>query len=124
MGEIIFINWDIHTLFGWENEKSDLVIDAIIRGIEAGDNFPPVPVHKKGDSVFYLSPLRETPDGLPDAGHYRAIGHYITNTPLKCELLNDGPIWPDDMCTSIQDIIIIADNGQYGEHKARFSDYR
>ena len=55
MGEIIFINWDIHTLFGWENEKSDLVIDAIIRGIEAGDNFPPVPVHKKGDSVFYCA---------------------------------------------------------------------
>ena len=123
MSKIISLDLNHQTLFGWESEKSDLVIDSIIRGIEAGDEFPPVPVHEE-NGKYYLSPLRETPDGISDAGHYRAIGHYIANKPLRCELLNRGPIWQDSMMIPIPQISIVDDSGQFQEHKNRFPQYR
>ena len=58
MSKIILLDLTHQVLFGWELEKSDLVIDSIIHGIEANDDFPPVPVHKENEN-FYLSPLRQ-----------------------------------------------------------------
>ena len=56
MDKLISLDLNHQTLFGWELEKSDLVIDSIIRGIEAGDKFQPVPVHEENGN-YYLSPL-------------------------------------------------------------------
>ncbi len=124
MGKILFLDWNKHTLYGWERKKSRSVVDAIIKGIEAGYEFPAVPVHQEDDSTYYLSPLRETDDGLADGGHHRAIGHYLSRKPLKCELLYGGPIFPDEMCIAIQDIKIVDDTGDYEERKKRFPGYR
>ena len=44
LGDIVYLDLNSVDLFGWERKKSDLVIDSIVRGIEAGDEFPAVPV--------------------------------------------------------------------------------
>lgn len=123
MGRIIHLDLSKKVLIGWEEEKSDKVIEAIVRGIEAEDDFPAVPVHEE-NGIYYLSPLRENPDGLCDAGHYRAVGHFIANKPLKCELLNGGPPIPNEIEIPISRIILVDDTGQYEEHKRRFPNYR
>lgn len=123
MDRILSLDLNHQILFGWELEKSSLVIDSIIRGIEAGDSFPPVPIHEE-DGRYYLSVVRETFEGISDGGHYRAIGHYIANKPLRCELLSGGPILPDSMMIPIPKISIVDDSGQFLEHKGRYPQYR
>lgn len=123
---IFYLDWNTQELFGWENNKSDLVIDSIIRGIEAGDDFPPVPVHrdKEKSNRFYISPLREISPLFSDAGHYRALGHYIADKPLKCELCEGLSLLSDNDIVAIPNIIIVDDLGHYKEHKERFPNYR
>ena len=123
MAEIFYLDWNKHTLFGWETVKSDLVVDAIVRGIEAGDEFPPVHVHQ-GEKGYYLSPLRETSHGWTDGGHNRAVGHYIARQPLKCMLMRGGPIFPETLCVPIPEIILEDDRGQYQERREVFGQYR
>ncbi|MDP3882273.1 MAG: hypothetical protein Q8Q31_05340 [Nanoarchaeota archaeon] len=123
--KIFYLDWRIQRLFGWETEKSDLVVDAIIRGIEARDDFPPVPVHYDRENIFYISPLRENAhNSQPAGGHNRAVGHFIAHVSLKCELLNGPPIWPDEMCIEIPDIRIVDDRGQYAEQRTIHLAYR
>lgn len=123
MSEIIYLDLNKCNLFGWETKKSESVIEAIIKGIENNNEFPAVPVHEEfGD--YYLSPLKETHDGLPDGGHYRSLGHLESKKLLKCELLGGGPIWPHNMYIHISDISIVPDSGQFEEHKKRFPNYR
>ena len=132
MNHIFYLDWDSQKLFGWENRKSDLVIDAIIRSIEAGDDFPAVPVHQDQEdySKFYISPLRECSarflngEHLSDGGHHRAVGHYIAGKPLKCELDSGGPVVPESICVEIPDILIVDDKGEYQSNKKNFPNYR
>jgi hypothetical protein len=112
MDKIFYLDWTKHELYGWEAKKSGSAVDAIIRGIERGDDFPPVTVHEGEKNKFYISPLREASNGYVDGGHHRALGHYELRKPLKCELIEGGPIWPDEMCIPISDIIIVDDRGQ------------
>ncbi len=123
MAGIFYLDWKLDELVGWEEEKSGLVIEALIRGIAAGAEFPPVAVHSISANRYCISPLRETPDGLLDGGHCRAIAHYRTGTPLKCESLDGLPPVPEAWEVPISDIRLVDDSGQYEEHKARFPDY-
>ena len=47
MGETIKIDLHKSELFGFEREKSRLVVMSIMKGIQEGDEFPPVPIMKK-----------------------------------------------------------------------------
>ena len=123
MAEIICLDWGKDKLFGWEPEKSIAVVEAIVEGIDEGADFPPVAVHRLSENVYCISPLRETPDGLSDGGHYRAIGHYIRKKPLKCELLEGLPPIPKAWEVPIEKIELVPDSGQYSEHEERFSSY-
>ncbi|MFQ5531711.1 MAG: hypothetical protein ACE5ES_03795 [Candidatus Nanoarchaeia archaeon] len=86
MDKIRYLDLDSVELFGWETDKSDLLVDAICRGIELGDEFPPVPVHEI-EGKYYLSMIRDDPIGRSDGGHYRSVGHYIMKKPLKVEIV-------------------------------------
>lgn len=49
-------------LYGWERQKSSWVVEAIINGIGAGDEFPPVAIIKINDSTYRLSVSYQTLD--------------------------------------------------------------
>lgn len=78
----VFLDLNKVKLFGTENKKSDRVIEAVSKGIEMGDIFPPVPVCQVGDDEFEL--LESNYGG----GHHRAIGHYIVGKPLWCIVID------------------------------------
>jgi hypothetical protein len=127
--DIFYLDWKTQKLFGWENHKSDEVIDSIIRGIEAGDDFPAVDVYKdeKNPDVFYISPFREIFEKPTDGGHNRAIGHYIADKPLKCRLYVEGSFafdCPVFTHIEIPDIFIVDDTGEYDRRKKIFPNYR
>jgi len=123
---LFYLDWNIHRLFGYENYKSDKVIDSIIRGIEAGDDFPAVQIHQDVGikNKFYISPIIIHPDMFADGGHFRALGHYIANKPLKCELLSKPFPRIKESLIEIYNIIIVDDFHDYDWHKERFPNYR
>ena len=83
-----FLDLDKNELLGWEAEKEDLVVDAIIRGIDQGDQFPPVHVNRIGENRYCLDPCHEFQDtGISDGGHNRAVGHYIAGVPLRIKVV-------------------------------------
>jgi len=119
--EIVYLDLDEVELWGWEDSKSDLVIDAIVRGIEAGDDFPAVPVVrlKDGYCLWPFARLKGGRSSFTDGGHHRAAGHYIAGEPLKCRVVRTH----DDLTISnyywadvpIESIEIFDDDGEiYG----------
>jgi len=143
MGRPILLDLEKNSLFGWEHEKTDKVIDAIIRGIEAGDTFPNVKIFRgRGFGRFptglclYPSfetkiPLLDDSELVFDGGHSRAVAHYIMGVPLRCELVRlqleslplrvtEGYVrWID-----IKEIKIVDDKGEYESGKNRVGYYR
>lgn len=103
-------------LVGWEPFRSDKVIDAIVRGLEAGCLFPPVHVYRRQNGVYELVG--------PDGGHSRATGHYIVGSPLWVTL-HDSPTvvnrrsvaWQRDYQrfpdVSVRDFVLCTDRGEY-----------
>lgn len=106
-----YLNLNDVNLRGHEREKSDLVIDSIVRGIEAGDEFPAVNVIKLSETEFELTD-----------GHNRALGHYIANKPLKCRLSMREPT--PLLTHHIRDMILADDHGEYVTKKIVYPDYR
>jgi hypothetical protein len=86
--ETFHINLSSECLFGWETKQYDRIVASICRGIELGDEFPPVGVYCVNPCVYELSGTRikyRTPQGvlLTDiGGHHRAVAHYIMGKPL------------------------------------------
>lgn len=117
MDEITFLDLGKIELYGWETMKSDRMVDALVRGIEAGDDFPPVRVNKISDTVYWLA-LNH------DGGHRRAAAHYIAGKPLKVVI---EPL-PSGLGIShpypIKEIVLIDDRGQYEAVKRTDPNYR
>lgn len=128
--EIIYLDLEKVTLYGWEEENSIQTVDAIIRGIEAGDDFPAVPVYKIDEHEYWLDPNYLTEKGdafnpLTDGGHSRACGHYIEGKPLKCKLMHDiMPYFMRSNMIPIQRIILDDNPEDYKVRKKIFPDYR
>ncbi len=97
MSEETYLDLDKVIIFGRENYKSDLVIDSIIRGIEAGDDFPAVQVRERTDGNYELVD-----------GHRRFVGFYIAGKPLKVIKLRGicEPFMPFDL----RQTILVDDN--------------
>ena len=103
------------TLYGFESPKSKLVIEAIIKGIEAGDDFEEVHVFKINEKEYRIY----------WQGHCRAIGHYLAKRPLKCIIVNeDSPLHKNMKPIRIQDIELCGDKGEYQKAKEVFTKYR
>lgn len=121
-GQLLYLDLNHDELHGWEPKKSDKIIESLIKGIEAGNHFPPVPVHYE-HGIYYISPMWRTLGWHSDGGHHRAIAHYITNTLLKCELLPDMPFYPTSKTIPISKLLIVTDTGEFQSHKNRGSFY-
>lgn len=116
LGEIILICW--------EKRKSDKLVEAIQRGIEAKDIFPAVKVHKINSTLYQLVYGN-------DGGHTRAFGHYIANHPLRCKIISEGGFQEykdafgfEVTTLFLSDIQIIPDEGQYRIKKRVYPKYR
>jgi hypothetical protein len=84
------------TLFGWESPKLFDKVSCFIDLIEKEEEFPAVPVRKIDENTYSLVWGVKDKNNfiLTDGGHHRALAHYITNVPLKCELYQYSP-FPD-----------------------------
>jgi hypothetical protein len=93
MEKIFYLDLHINELYGWEKYKGLDYVTQMIEGIKRGNNFPPVPVLRTNNGLFYLSFNTKIPDNifLVDGGHNRAIAHYRARKPLKCMLLEGEP---------------------------------
>ena len=131
-GEQFYLHRDRHSLFGWEWKKSKQSVEAVVRGIRAGDKFPPVFVYKIDDCTFSIvgEYYVNTTDGeRKDGGHTRSIGHNIMNAPLFCEIKTNRPEvmpgYPDPYGTiKIPDIVLVDDMSYYLMKKKWFPNYR
>ncbi len=137
MTRLHLIDWNTETLFGSEGNKSVQTVDAIIRGIRAGDTFPPVMVHQGATGVFYIDLSRELfiDRGLlsgkgPDGGHHRALGHYHTNQPLLVDIVGfEKPEIHGIIYSPIQQIELVDDSElpwrhRYVDRRDLFPNYR
>ncbi len=81
-----FLDLDSVVLLGFQKLVSDLEIDSLIKGINAGDGFEPVVVERVGRTTYRIASVHDYSAGGVHGGHHRAIAHYIESKPLKCRL--------------------------------------
>jgi len=127
--DIIFLDLNEVNLWGFEDKKSEKVIESIVLGIEAEDDFPAVQVYRLDDTNYQLTYFEDpTNSNFVDGGHNRAVAHYIANKPLKCRLYDE--LKSKFMFFKIQKSIIIDDidrsNGQsiFERTRRNYSNYR
>ena len=111
--EIIYLDLNRVTLIGFQRNVSDLRIEVLVNGIEAGNDIPPVRVYRINESLYQLTMLNRSDCGCgKDGGHHRAVAHYILNKPLKC-IIEDELLEicfpPSREPINIKDIIIADD---------------
>jgi len=96
------------TLFGWEPFKNYDYVSDMIDSIEEGKNFFPVPVGKINENTYSLvwGVKDRKYNLLADGGHNRALAHYITSVPLKCELYPFHPLPDNNFRIPISEIIL------------------
>ncbi|MBI2671661.1 hypothetical protein HYX16_01880 [Candidatus Woesearchaeota archaeon] len=82
----VLLDLDKVDLYGWETHKSAQTIAALVRGINAGDEFKPVPVQKRNDKEYDLAPNSDIDQGF--GRHNRALAHYICGVPLRIVITN------------------------------------
>lgn len=90
IGNIVWLNLDEVDLFGWEEGKSVKAIARMVRKIEADKELPPVFVAVV-EGKYVLSACPEFRYREPEnyGGHHRALAHYISKIPLKCQITED-----------------------------------
>jgi len=71
-------------LYGWEGSVNKYKFDSVIRGINAGDRFPPVRVFKINEHIYQLTDLATEDESRKEGGHTRSFAHYKTKKPLEC----------------------------------------
>lgn len=101
----VYLNLSKVDLFGWEEAKSDRVIDSIIEGIQQSDTFPAVDIYEISPNEYEIAKIPKT--GIIDGGHHRALGHFIANTPLRCRIL--GKTAKRTQPINIRDIVLVDD---------------
>lgn len=114
---------DLHqvNLYGYEEAKSDLLIEMLINKILIGRKLPPGIVYQINEKTYQLTLLntmlqdKETYITLNpkspfeyDGGHKRAIAHYILNKPFPVIVAGKRPFIdvPSEEPIHIKDIII------------------
>ena len=90
LGSVVWLNLEFVTLYGFERYKSARRIESIIKGIEAGDDFPPVFVERFPKNEYGIVRFVDEYDNTNYGGHNRAVAHYIEGKPLKCIVLGNS----------------------------------
>ena len=84
-------------LYGWEKEKSKLVVFSLAEQILRGANIPLVDVYQRKDRVFELA--------SPNGGHNRAAAYLILKRPLPVRIV-ENPL--DELLTfNLRDIRLV-----------------
>lgn len=83
-------------LYGFQNICNKILVDAVVRGIRAGDSFEPVFVCRRDQASYALYSV--------GGGHHRAIGHYIAKAPLTVIIMTINPEWLGVMYPSLSPI--------------------
>ena len=125
---LTFLNLDKITLYGWETEKSDLILEQLISKVEEGARLPPVFVQQKDEHTYFLTLRNERMETYaewqrnhpeeqifkPAAGHYRAITKFFLHQALPAIITDYGnqPQFSDTP-TRIQDITIADDEAVF-----------
>jgi hypothetical protein len=128
---IFYLDWDSYKLFGWEPNKLGIYIASLVKGVDAGDEFPPVEVmvDEHCPKVVYLAGKSRLAhlDGTVDGGHKRGLAHRIAGKLLKCRAIpfNRDIRWVN---VPIEDTILEY-NGEIDferlkEHQKIFPNYR
>ncbi|PIN88952.1 hypothetical protein COU57_06825 [Candidatus Pacearchaeota archaeon CG10_big_fil_rev_8_21_14_0_10_32_14] len=125
---IVWLDLQKVKLLGYEDGHSDKVLDSLVRGIENGNSFPPVPVFKLDEKTYALHSGKKVSLKYSgrvfnhvDGGHHRSLAHFIAQANLKCEIIDEIP----DMIglIPIDKMTIVDDAGEYQKRKAAFPEY-
>lgn len=84
MGEIIYLDLEKIVLYVLQPYANRFKLDAIMRGINEGDKFPPIFVSENPDGSYDLECIEDPLDDNNYAGHHRAVAHLEAKKPLKC----------------------------------------
>lgn len=85
---ISYLDLNVVELYCFQDTLETHSIDAIMRGIELGDDIPPVHVIKVSAGQYELT-LNGTNDDENVGGHHRAVAHYLANEPLPAIIESD-----------------------------------
>jgi hypothetical protein len=125
--DIVYLDLNKVKLHCFEDRKSDLTVDSIVRGIEAGHDFPAVLVYQISNTEYALCEMEVDKDNpFPDGGHDRAAGHYIANQPLKSHIRRlpaDFSIDDIRFGLLVGDIVLYDDSGDYELRKMLYGGY-
>jgi hypothetical protein len=116
--DIVNLDLRVVDLYGFEHRKNKEILESMIFGIENGDTFPPVPVKKISESVYWLSAdildkNTYSNSTYLDGGHHRALAHYIVGEPLSCFLVdNAGPV-DIKYRKKIQDLVLVSNELEF-----------
>tara|TARA_Y100000310_G_C20652928_1_gene800453 strand:+ start:1734 stop:2171 length:438 start_codon:yes stop_codon:yes gene_type:complete len=70
-------------LFGWEEYKSDLVINSLVYGLSLGDKLPPVNVLQIDPFTYQLARHNIADEERLDGGHCRSVASRQAKIPLR-----------------------------------------
>ncbi len=107
--EIIELDLDKVNLWGCELGSCDLVVEAMVKGIELKHKFPLGYVIKMGDDDYYLN---------GDANN-RAHAHYNVKSPFVCEVLSEQKIEADARRYLLAETPLSRFNFQNGAHRRK-----
>ncbi|MBI5066241.1 hypothetical protein HZA97_08455 [Candidatus Woesearchaeota archaeon] len=109
MGEVIYLDLEKTVLYVTQPYANRFKLDAIIKGITLGDDFPPIFVSENPDGSYNLECIEDPLDENNYAGHHRAVAHLEAKKLLKCVKvkkpgekrsrfpLKDVPVCGDDL---------------------------
>ncbi|MBI5065625.1 hypothetical protein HZA97_05295 [Candidatus Woesearchaeota archaeon] len=105
LGELLWLDLGQVTLYGYENGNSEEKINSIMRGIELGDDFPPVFVRRVSENEYIIDSGFDPFDDKNCGGHHRAIAYHRKRKSLKC-LLVGNHVWYDLNKIRIEDLTV------------------
>ena len=78
------LDWKTDELFGWEEGRHLLLVEALRLGIRHGDKIPPFEVVQIGINSYIIN---SNPSNKNNGGHHRAIAHYLEKKNPLIELV-------------------------------------
>jgi hypothetical protein len=97
---------EIGNIYGWEHSNDPRIIEAIKRGILAGDVIPMVYLERVASGNTYQIINHKT------GGHSRLLAHYQLNLPVTCVVLGEAAALHES-AVQIKDIKLKEDDEAY-----------
>jgi len=92
MRKEIAIDQTTTPIFGFQRIVNGYALEAILHGIDAGDQFPPVPIRRRAedestyvlDDSVYVKVVHRGAWHKLDGGHHRLVAHNKRGSPIRC----------------------------------------